>query len=939
MEDEIDRAAVEAEELPLAPIPAPIGGSLGRLIAALTSAPESDSDLPRLRRLLLLGLGLILALEIANFFRVAWGDPAALPVPLVLRIFSIALTCVALGAIPLMRSARGWQWWVMAFCIALVIDRTIVAIAVNEDDPLLLTLLVVILGSALFVPWSVRWQGALALINLAAGTVLVWYGLIRYRDRERWIVLAVTTAFAVSFTALKDYYQRQKLLIEELRNREEKLRTENTHRRRAEIRLRAEVAEREAAQHAAQDREATQRKIFEANPDAVIITELASGRILDVNGKFVGHGYRADEVVGKTVEELNLWAEPAQADQYRALLREQGHVAGMEARLRTKGGELLDCLISGTAVELNSRPCVLSIVHDISDRKAMERDLIAAREKALAASRAKSEFLSSMSHEIRTPMNAVLGMSDLLSETELTGEQRRYLEVMTANGNALLELINGILDLARIESGRLQIEKTEFDLPDLIDKTISTFGVRAHSKGLELIARIAPGVPEHLVGDPLRLRQILINLLGNAIKFTERGEVVLEVNQEPGLGGPADLRFTVSDTGIGIEADKLETIFSSFTQADSSTTRKYGGTGLGLAIAARLVALMDGQVSVESAPDKGSQFLFTARFGLAGRVIAPSAHVVMSLAGYRVLVVDDNQINRLIAREMISGCGAVVSEAESGPDALTAIHKAMGDGQPFQIILLDMRMPGMNGLEVAQRIRSEHLPTEPLILMLSSDDFRPQAARLHELGLDAYLVKPITRKELFEAIYRVLKDANRNSAATLPERHAAPALPQPAEIQQQRILIADDSPDNRMLVGAYLRHEPYQLDFAVDGKEAIEKFTAQRYNLVFMDIQMPEVDGLTATRTIRQWEQAHERAPTPIIALTAFALEEDVQRILAAGCNAHLAKPVKKRMLLDAICSAALMCNGKAPAGQPAAGPALEPAATFSSSRSLAAGK
>ena len=931
MEDETDRAAVEAEELPPVPSPAAMPGRLGRLIAALISAPESESELPRLRRLLLPGLGLTLALEIASFFRFAWGEPAALPVPLVLRIFSIGLTCVGLSAIPLMRSARGWRWWVMAFCVALVIDRTMVAIAVNEDDPLLLTLFVVILGSALFVPWNVRWQGALALINLAAGTVLAAYGLIRPRDVERWTILTATTAFAVSFTALKDYYQRQKLLIGELRSREEKLRTENAHRRRAEIRLRTEVADREAAQHAAQDREATLRKIFEANPDAVVVAELASGRILDVNGKFVAYGYGAEEAVGKTFAELNLWVEPAQAIQYRSLLQDQGHADGMEARLRTKSGEIRDFLISGAVVELDSQPCVLSITHDISDRKAMERDLIAAREKALAASKAKSEFLSSMSHEIRTPMNAVLGMADLLQETDLNPEQRRYLEVMTANGNSLLELINGILDLARIESGRLQIEKADFDLADLIDKTISTFGVRAHGKGLELVARIAPGVPGRLVGDALRLRQVLLNLLGNAIKFTEKGEVVLEVEREPGSNEATEIRFTVSDTGIGIAPDKLGSIFSSFTQADSSTTRKYGGTGLGLAIAERLVGLMEGRIWVESEINKGSRFSFTARFSLAGRVISPTSHVVLSLTGYRVLVVDDNQINRLIVREMVSSCGAEVSEAESGEAALTAIRQATSVGQPYRIILLDMRMPGMNGLEVAKIIRHEKLPTQPLILMLSSDDFRPQLARLKELGLDAYLVKPITRKELFEAIFRVIEDANRNSADTLPKRGARPAALVPAaEPVKTRILVADDSTDNRLLIGAYLRREPYQVDFAEDGKQAVEKFTANRYELVFTDIQMPEMDGLDATRAIRKWESEHRLDPTPIIALTAFALEEDVQRILAAGCDAHVAKPVKKRVLLDAIANAALLRR----AGEPRTpAPAESPSHSESQSR------
>jgi signal transduction histidine kinase/CheY-like chemotaxis protein len=570
--------------------------------------------------------------------------------------------------------------------------------------------------------------------------------------------------------------------------------------------------------------------------------------------------------------------------------------------------------------QLESRVTTLQELLEAQERTLIEQSerLESARGAAMAASKAKSEFLSTMSHEIRTPMTAVLGMADLLIETELSGDQRRYLDIMVANGNSLLELINSILDLARIESGRLQLEKTGFDITDLIDKTISTFGVRAHGKGLELIARIAPGVPERLVGDPLRLRQILINLLGNAIKFTELGEIVLEVEQDPESNESGVLRFIVADTGIGIAADKLDSIFGSFNQADSSTTRLHGGSGLGLAIAHRLVGLMDGRIGVESELNKGSKFSFTAHFGLEARVISAAAHVVLSLADYRILVVDDNQINRLIVREMVTSCGAEVSEAVSGEEALAAIREGVNAGRPHRIVLLDMRMPGMDGLEVAQRIQQEHLPIRPLILMLSSDDLKPQVARLREIGLDAYLVKPISRKELFEAIRRVIEEANLNSADTLPERRATQIQSATsADAPEMRILVAEDSPDNRLVIAAYLRREPYQVDFALDGREAVNKFISQRYDLVFMDIQMPEVDGLAATRTIRRWENDHGLSPTPIIALSASVLEEDVRLALAAGCNLHISKPVRKRVLLDAVRNAALLRKADTPDSAP----------------------
>jgi CheY-like chemotaxis protein len=504
-------------------------------------------------------------------------------------------------------------------------------------------------------------------------------------------------------------------------------------------------------------------------------------------------------------------------------------------------------------------------------------------------------------------MNAVLGMADLLADTELTGEQRRYLDVMVANGNALLALINSILDLAKIEAGRMPIEKTEFDLTDLVETTISTFGIRAHGKGLELAARIEPGVPTHLTGDPLRLRQILINLVGNAVKFTELGQVVLEVANAPCSDRPGDLMFTVADSGVGIPPDKLQQIFSSFAQADSSTTRKYGGSGLGLAIAQRLAELIGGQITVESEVGKGSKFSFVAQFGLAPRILSPVSEVVLSLAGYRVLVVDDNQINRLIVREMIASCGAEIDEAESGKQALEAVTKA--SRHPYRIILLDMRMPGIDGLETVRRIRAAHLPAEPIILMLSSDDLKPQFARLKKLQLDAYLVKPIRRRELFEAIRRLLKDANRRGANPMPAPRTIEAVDNHAN-GAMRILIAEDSPDNRLLIQAYLRREPHQVDIAENGRVAVNKFIAQPYDLVFMDVQMPELDGLDATRMIRKWEKEQGIEPSSIIALTASVLDEDVKCAVAAGCTAHLSKPIKKQIILDTIrvASGRLLC-------------------------------
>ncbi|HLX37426.1 MAG TPA: ATP-binding protein, partial [Candidatus Binataceae bacterium] len=459
----------------------------------------------------------------------------------------------------------------------------------------------------------------------------------------------------------------------------------------------------------------------------------------------------------------------------------------------------------------------------IAKLKQSREELIVTGQAALAASKAKSEFLSSMSHEIRTPMNAILGMADLLSETELNPEQHRFLDVIRDNGGSLLELINSILDLARIESGRLQVEQAEFDLSDLVDKTLASFAVRAHSKGLELAARIAPGVPQHLVGDRFRLRQILVNLVGNALKFTEVGEVVVLIENDPEASQLGHLKFTVKDTGVGIPADKLQAIFNDFTQVDSSTTRKYGGTGLGLSIVKRLVGLMDGHIWVESEVGKGSTFIFTVGFGLASKTITAKANLIPDLKGLRMLIVDDNATNREIAREMVVSIGAIVEEAESGEQALSAMREAVNQARPFKMILLDMRMPEMDGLEVAARVRKELKDQAPLILMLSSDDLAPQLSRMRTAGLDAYLVKPITRRELFDAIAKVLAQS-RAAAEAAVARGKTDSAPQAtaSEVPAARILVAEDSPDNRLLISAYLKNTSCTVDFAENGRIAVE---------------------------------------------------------------------------------------------------------------------
>jgi two-component system sensor histidine kinase/response regulator len=709
----------------------------------------------------------------------------------------------------------------------------------------------------------------------------------RLDDPAQWMLFTTASGFALGYLVLRRQSSRHSRYISKLEE--------------TQGRLQAELAEQaqsfQQAQQAAEENRKTIWKVFKASLDPMaVLAGGPNGAFLAVNQAFATvFGYARDQILGRTPVQLNLMANPENLADFSRRLEPEGYVPDAETAFRTQDGRVIWGLLSAVTIDVAGKPYVNWIVRDITDRKRMEAELIAAREAAEAASRAKSEFLSSMSHEIRTPMNAVLGMAQLLSEAELSEDQRHYLDLMVANGNSLLELINSILDLAKIESGRMQVESSLFDLTELVDKTIATFAVRAHSKGLELVARVARDVPECLLGDALRLRQILTNLLGNAIKFTESGEIVLEVERCASFDHSVELKFTVADTGIGIAPDKIDSIFHDFTQADSSTTRKYGGSGLGLAIAHRLVDLMGGRMSVNSEPGQGSRFSFTAGFGGVPGTKDSLIKTRLSLAGYRVLIADDSRTSRLAMREMLDDTGAEIDEASNGNIAFGLILQAVEEGRPYQFVVLDIAMPILDGFEVARRLHNYHFPLKSLLPMLLSDDLKPQIARLQQLGIETYLVKPVTRKDLLRSI-QLLVDEARSAGQPAPElrSHRHPTA-------SKIILVAEDSPDNRLVIAAYLRQESYQIDFAADGKQALEKFIANLYDLVLMDIQMPEMDGLETTRAIRQWESEHGRAPTPIVALTAYALEEDIRRTLSAGCNLHISKPIIKQALIDCL--------------------------------------
>ena len=661
-----------------------------------------------------------------------------------------------------------------------------------------------------------------------------------------------------------------------------------------------DITEQKRAQEALRTSEMRYRTIYDSSRDAIMVLTPEQG-FLSGNPAAVDLFACRDEeeFTSCTPADLSPEYQPCgktsseKAQEMMATAMEKGSNF-FEWRHRRFDGSEFSATVLLTRMELEGKPYLQATVRDITDQKLAAEELQAAKEAAETANRAKSEFLARMSHEIRTPMNAVIGMTELLLNTDVTPTQREYLGLVRESADSLMSVINDILDFSRIEAGKLELGSTTFDLRESLGDTMKALGIRAHAEGLELACRFASEIPKTLVGDLDRLRQIIVNLVGNAIKFTEDGEVLLNVEAESTWGNDVVLHFTVKDTGIGIPREKCASIFDAFEQVDGSRTRKFGGSGLGLAICSRLVDMMGGRIWLESAIDRGSIFHFTARFAVQADDVAemPSVEPAI-LNNMRVLVVDDNATNRRILNEMLHCWTMQPTTASDVPTALYLLRQARQSGEPYRLVLTDIHMPDRDGFALAEEIRRDRELLETTIIVLTSGDDLGDVGLCEKLGVAARLLKPIKQSELFDAIMQ--------SLGTYVEEMKSPRMEASKQAQRTlRILVAEDSKVNQKLAEAILVGEGHQVVLVNDGQEAVSAIQSEDYDLVLMDVQMPVMDGFEAVGKIREMEK-RTGEHIPIIALTAHAMKGDRERCLEAGMDGYVSKPIRSELLFEMI--------------------------------------
>ncbi len=680
-----------------------------------------------------------------------------------------------------------------------------------------------------------------------------------------------------------------------------------------------DITRRKKAEAALLENEQRMRAITEAAHDAIVTADPAGAISFWNPAAERIFGYRSDEVTGRNLHQLlapEKYLEAHQQAFARFRRTGRGDVVGrtVEMQSRHRDGRELTVELSLSAIELADGFHALGIMRDVSARRQVEEDLRRAnaaleeqthlaREmaiKAQLASAAKSEFLANMSHEIRTPMNGVIGMTGLLLETPLSDEQRRYAEIVRSSGESLLAVINDILDFSKIEAGKLDLEALDFDLHGLLDDLAATMALRAYDKGLELLLTIAPGVPARLRGDPGRLRQVLTNLVGNAVKFTSRGEVEIRVAPESQSDREVRLRFAVRDTGIGIPRDKRDLLFGKFSQVDASTTRRFGGTGLGLAIVKQLVELMGGEVGVASEEGKGSEFWFVLRLEKPVAAVGRESPMRADLHGVRALIADDNATSRDALAELLAAWGMRVEAVADGRAALRALGRAAAAGDPCRVAVVDMKMPDMDGGELARAVRLDGRLTGTRLVLLTSLGARGDARRFAAGGFAAYLTKPVRSQELSLVLRRIM-GGEEPASEPIVTRHSVRESLYSFSGRSARLLLVEDNLTNQQVILGILKKLGLHADTVANGAEALKALENLPYDLVLMDVQMPVMDGLEATRRIRRGTPAVRDPAVPVIALTAYAMGGDRERCLEAGMNDFISKPVNAPALAEAL--------------------------------------